>query len=482
MPERVPSVDLPSHARLLALMVDYPEPQRDALGVEANPLAPYWLFHATAIPLTAFVDPYTATRLTLALYLALTPLAFGFWLSARGARPLHGAYSVLVVFGAMPAWGFVGLVAGLPVLAVWLGIAERLATFPRPREAVALALGFLVLYYAHAFVWLAGVVALCFVLVHRDVPRRLLVIPALGALVSAGLLLAYRLTFQSTPYMEALDAQVTSPLEPSLARAASVVTDSAAYGLTDLSAPFAYATWGALVIQLGLSARERDAWTHRELRYGLAAAGALLCCVLASPRAYFLPLRFSVLATVFSIATLPIVSSRASRLALTLGCVFAFASSAVTAVSGYDFSRRTECVATVIDEMRDPGRTLTLVGRSPPEGYAQPVLDHVGLLVAARRGGVPFHETFHTGAHPLRARDPARLPDRDTMLLHALPMLYTPNRARDYDTILTIPIQDPAAMLGDELDAFDAMSCDNVLLLQRAPRPAHDLPPAPVVP
>lgn len=463
-------------------MVDYPEPQRDALGVEANPVAPYWLFHATAVPFTAVVDPYTAARLTLALYLGLTPLAFGFWLAARGARPLHGAYSVLLVFGAMPAWGFVGLVAGLPALAVLLGLAERLAASPRRHEAVAIALVVLLLYYAHAFVWLAGVIALGFVLVRRGVPRALLAIPVLGVLLSTVLLITYRITFQATPYMEALDAQVTSPLEPSLTRATSLVLDSAAYGLTDLASPFAYATWGTLAIQLGLAGRARAAWTHRELRYAMAAGGALLCCVLASPRAYLLPLRFSVLATTFLIATLPVVTSRASRLALGLGCAFAFASTAVAAFSGLDFTRRTECVETVIVEMRDPGRTLTLVGRTPLEGYAQPVLDHMGLLVAARRGGVPFHETFHTGAHPLRARDPGRLPDRDTMLLHALPMLYTPDRARDYDTILTIPVIDPVAILGDELGAFDALRCGRNLVLQRVAGAARDSTPTPMAP
>lgn len=452
----------------------------DALGVEANAFAPYWLFHATALPIAALVDPYVATRITLALYLGLTPLAFGFMFVGRGARPLLGAYSTLLVFGAMPAWGFVGLVAGLPVLAVVLGLAERLKTGPTRRDAAGIAVGMLALFYAHPFVWLAGVVAVGLVLFRSSVPRVFLAAPAFAVLGTATLLVIYRETFQSTPYMDALAAQVTAPLEPSLARAATLVTDSTSYGLGALSAPFAYATWVALVFQLCLAAKQR-AWTRHETRYLVAAAGALLCCVLASPRAYFLPLRFSFLATAFLIASVPAAKSRWSSLTLALGSVFAFALCGVAAVSGYDFTSRTECLVTVTEEMRAPGRTLTLVGRTPPEGYAQPVLDHVGLFVAARRGGTPFHETFHTGAHPLRARDPSTLPDRDTMLLHALPMLYTPERARDYDTILTIPVLDPAAVLGSELERFEARSCGHILLLQRLDATARDLPPASVV-
>lgn len=467
LPDRVPSVDLPSHARLLALMAGFPEPQMDALGVDANVVAPYWLFHLTALPLTLFLDPYVAVRLTLALYLAATPLAFGFWSSSRGSRPLFGVYSVLVVFGAMTAWGFVGMVAGIPLLACALGLSERLATQPSRSTATLLALAFVALYYAHAFMWLAAVVATTVVLFRRGVPRRLLVLPSASVVVTVGLMAAYRWTFQSTPYMEALASQVNSPIEPSLARATTVVTDSAAYGLGELAAPFVFALWGAWFVQLGVAASRRDAWGHREARYALATCGALVCCLLASPRAYFLPLRFSALATIFAVGTLPLVTTRTSRITLLLASVLAFTTTAIAAVSGYDFSDRTTCIETVIEGMAPPGRTLTLVGRTPPEGYAQPVLDHFGLLVAARRGGVPFHETFHTGAHPLRARDTATLPDRATMLMHALPMLYTPDRARDYDTILTIPLLEPAAVLGEEAGSFRASHCDDVLLLQR---------------
>lgn len=474
IPARVPAVDLADHARLVSLFVGRPDPAlAGELGVVANPVAPYWLFHLVASALAIAFSPYDAARIALALFVGAIPLAIAAWLDARESRPALALLAAPILFGSMTGWGFVGIVAGIPLFALVGASAESLARAPRWRTAIALAALVVALYYAHVFVWAAGVLLLALVLFRRGVPRAMLAPPIAAVALGAALGAAYVATFRATPYSTALSAQVGSLVEPSLARFGDVLMDGGAYGLVDERRPLAIAAWVVLAAIAALGIAERrarpDEKSDTELRYAGAALVALVGALVVTPVAFLLHLRFVCLLGALAPLAIPAPRRRGGDVAIAAAALVALGLVATAARSGLDYADRTECLASLAASARAPGRTISLVAgsRRTPPGYATPVLDHAGLYLAATRGGMPFHEPIYTGEKALRVADDTRIPPTAIMLLHAFPQRYHPDLAAQYDTVLTIPVIETSHALGAEATHFDVATCGDVMLAQR---------------
>ncbi|MDD5306452.1 MAG: hypothetical protein PHU25_03945 [Deltaproteobacteria bacterium] len=469
LPARIPVVDLPMHARMLALLTD-PALAGEAACYAPNPAAPYWLFYGLAAPFTWCMPAYEAAQTAYALLVAAVPLAVGAWLRAARRSPALGLHSGWVLFSAVVGWGFVGVVAGLPLLALVMAAAERVARSRRRGPALLLGALLVAVYYTHISVWACAVALVGWVALTRRVGWRRWIPAASGAAIGGALAGMFSLTLAGTPYLTGTAARYGGmglhwfPPE-GLARFLDM---AASYGLTERRLPLVtiLASLWAVQVLLGMRAasqRLRAPGRLFRFRYPVAVAGALLALAFCDD-VLLVHERLVWVLGALGVMTLRLPARQGALLAargvLAATLVFGLLASADAYAAALSYSRATACLDTFAGRPGGPGRMLTLQFLPTPRGYALPVDTHLGAYLAARwRGGTMSFEFAHSGVHVLRPRDVRALPRATIMGLHAAPKYYRPGFARDFDTILVSPPFDPGELLGESRPDFEYGVC-----------------------
>ncbi len=479
LPERIPVVDLPMHARMLALLTD-PALASQAARYAPNPFAPYWLFYGVASCFAHFMPAYRATQTAYALFIALVPLTVGVWLRASRRSPALALHSAWVLFSALVGWGFVGVVSGLPVLALTLATAERLARRGTRTYSVLLGVLLVIIYFTHLSMWVCAVLLTAWVALTRGKNWRPWIPAVCGTVVGAALAAAFYLTLHWTPYLDGLSARYRGMglhLFPptGLLRLFDM---AAAYGVQERRLPLVtlLASFYAVQVLVGLPGvgrRLRAAGRLHRFRYPIACGG-VLCALAFGDDVLLLHERLLWMLGALAALTLRIPSRRGPRLAAHGTLALAFGVGLLTAAEAYvsatEYSRRTACVAQLASDATDPGRTLSLAFRPTPRGFALPVDSHLGAYFAVlRRGGTLTFEFAHTGVHALRPRNVSVLPSRRLMELHALPRYYRPEYSRDVDTLFVSPPVAPGRLLVHDGSDFDYQLCGEFAVARRRP-------------
>ena len=484
VPSMLPVVDLPQHARILGIIVGHPDDVITRGFYSLNPVAPYWLPYLAGVPFTPFLAPTKAMQLATAVGVALSPLCIAWWLRSTGRRPITAVFAFLGLFGYALAWGLVGPVIGLPVLALTLAATETLARTGRFLASVAVAVLIVLLYYAHAFMWIAGVCGVVGLLVLRPVSWRRIVPVGIAISITISLMAAYQTSVEVTPFFRAyLDSHPEGFFDPDLGRLPRLFSIGAYYGQEGQRLALGHLLWALFAVSSLLHLRFRDAASPQptqerwpRARHGLFRARYLMgfaVCALVfalSSQLYFLNQRALFLALVLLPALLP----RARPNGFTM---IAYGLSALTAVgiclgafrAGADYSEPRMCVSELSEQVSAPGRTLWIVFPTRERGYSAQVDAHLGMYIVADQGGWPVFEFPDVGVGPVRATGSKPTFSLQAQLVHQRPESYWTGLGLQMDTIFTYPILDPRSVLRERADEYEYLRCDDYQVLFRRP-------------
>lgn len=484
IPERIPVVDLPMHARVLGIITGHPNSLAD-VNFEANLLAPYWLFYALALPFTLLFEPYTAAKVTFALCVSSIPLAVAFWLRSLHRRVGLALFSSLVAFGSMVGWGLVGVVVGLPVVAALGGATERMCERSRPSDGALVAGLILAAYFAHAFAWMAGLLLVAWLLILRRPSIRIAWPILLAVLVTTVLAWAYSVGTEPTPYAMLAESQHPTYFSFDLEKFTRLNRLGALFGtgrnLFPLMVLIGLAGLHAALGVFGhpgerrrsgppfsirVPAGQSIAEAIREHRTELFLAGLFVGFVVASDK-HFLSDRFLFLFGGLVPVGLPVRAWRGTGALLAAATVAIVVSCGLALGDGLRFSAETSCVASLSEQRPRVGRLLALVSDSAPPGFVLPVYDHLGNYILARSRGVASFELAHTGYHAIRVRAPGRPPPYEVMVLHSFPELYRPEIGAAFDTIFTSPAIGRERLLLRSAGQYTEVVCGSFALYER---------------
>ena len=162
---RPPTVDLPQHAVTLRRFLDGPS---DIFAIRWS--APYSVFFFVASLFAMVVDAARAVWLTMALTIALMPVAGAALAASLRRTPLLGCFALLGAFTTVTGWGFLPLMLGAVVATFVFAAALHHADQPGTRPAVLLAVLLAMVYSAHLVAWVIAVPLSIAVVVTRPRP------------------------------------------------------------------------------------------------------------------------------------------------------------------------------------------------------------------------------------------------------------------------------------------------------------------------
>jgi hypothetical protein len=184
--------DLPFHSANASILGHYADPAwhfREQF--ELRPLrVPYLSSYVVAAVLMLGMSAVSATKVAVALMLALVPLGLAVLCWGMGKSPLLGAWALVLAWGNLATWGFVNHLGALGLFAMILGVALRLMRplAPRARSRLELVLTLLVvcLFFTHPFRFPFALAALAVVpFASRSIGR----FPSLARALAVGVVL-----------------------------------------------------------------------------------------------------------------------------------------------------------------------------------------------------------------------------------------------------------------------------------------------------
>jgi len=482
LPARVPVVDLPQHARVVALLAGVPDQAAvEAAQVKLNPWAPYWSFYLPAVALAKLMPVYAATRWTFAAYGALTVWTAALLLRALGGRVTGAPMVLLTVFGSLFAWGLVGMDASLPLMLLTLTVAERACATPLAERRRLSHLGWglaallVALYYAHLFTWGLTTALVWLLAAFTGRLRRLWVPLAVGTGLCVALGLAFRFTFEPTPYYLALQPRTPTFVGLHRERLLWIPHSTFAYGRPEarmLSVKWLAGLMLPQALLWLLAALRRPALRGfiallLESRYLLVMV-AMAGLSFVTTEDLFLAQRLAWTATLLWPFAVRPPEGWAGRLLGWATLAAGFFVAHVAAAEGRVYSAQTECVARFVAERPHPGLVGTWELVRAGEGQVLPVDQHLYALFGLESGGKPSFDFTHSAVGPLRAKDPRRLPDWRVAISHFSPFSLTPALAADHDTLLVAPPQDDLTpILGYAAAQYEVTSCGRFQMLAR---------------
>lgn len=474
VPTFIPVVDLFCHAHVLSLF--------DQLGgaespYELNPLSPYWLIYVLALPFRAFLDPYQALRVTYALFVAAVPLSTGLLLRATGRQPIFAVYSFLFLFGEVLGWGFVGVVSGLPILVLLLWATENGLKSMRSRWFGAAAVFLLLLYFCHAMMWVVGAAAVVVLLTLRG-PRLRTAWPILLSLVVSGaLLIVFFVLLAENPVEQTEKQSYPSLFHVDFRRVFAIPFDGATYGQYVDRVPPLHMLWSVFAIQVlvGLRWRRSEAatkglraWLFRH-RYTVGIVLIVVAFAVASDH-HLLRRRFPWLMAPFAAMLIPRCQGKVPSLVAVLGALLALAVTATAYGSGVDYSKRSECLLTIAENVPDPGRQGYVVRDRAYPGYVLPVTLNLHCYLTALNGGDSASNFADNGLAPIRWKvQPTEI--RPGMSVIYSDDDYFRDRGGAFDTITTYPAIEPDLVVGRHLPSYSGFQCGDMRVFQRVVRP-----------
>lgn len=149
---RPPTVDLPQHAVTLRRLLDGPS---DIFAIRWS--APYSVFFVIASVFAMVTDAARAVWLTMALTIALMPVAGAALAAALRRTPLLGCFALLGAFTTVTGWGFLPLVLGAVMVTFVFAAALHYAHQPGTRRAILLAGLLAAVYSTHMVAWVIAV-------------------------------------------------------------------------------------------------------------------------------------------------------------------------------------------------------------------------------------------------------------------------------------------------------------------------------------
>ncbi len=474
LPDRVPMVDLPQHARITGLLLGVVTPAPE-LDYSVNLFAPYWLFYLPAMLLGVFLPVYTAAKLSAALWIGLTIPAAGLWLRSAGREPLWAVFVAPTLYCAVTSWGLVGLVAAMPAWCLVGAFTERLIRDSRTADAWLLGGSLLLLYLAHPFGWVAGFGLVAGLLALRRPAVSALAPVIVAAALTGALSVAFSSGFVETPYFEWI-RQADDPsvrLRPE--RFAWMRLQLGSYGRPHARLPLVDA---ALILGIVCAAlarsrgqRTEGSWLWR-LRY--PAMGLLLVlATVVGPDQFYFYLRFPL----FIGLALPLILPLAPRgpwplhKRLLAGAATLAAAAVIGGawLEGEAYSDETDCFVQLADEVEQPGRIISVPLSARPATYALPLRFQLFVLLGLERGGIPFVEFPHANVGPVNVENIDALPPLKVVRVHAEPAeYYTPALGQRYDTIVVSPALPVQRVVGSAHERWRASSCGDYAIYVRS--------------
>ena len=296
LPDRVPMVDLPQHARITGLLLGTVTPAPE-LVYRVNPFAPYWLFYLPAMLLGTVLPLYTATKLSAALWIGLTIPAVGLWLRSAGREPLWAVFAAPTLYCSVTGWGLVGLVAAMPVWCLVGTFSERLIRGSRPADAWWLGGALVALYFAHPFGWVAGFGLVGGLLALRRPKMSVLTPVIVAAALTGALSVAFSSGFVETPYFEWIRQADDPAIRFRPERFGWMRLQLGSYGRPHARLPLVDAVLGMAVLCAFLTHPPRARWTSAEERWSwrlrYPAMGLVLTlATVVGPDQFYFYLRF----------------------------------------------------------------------------------------------------------------------------------------------------------------------------------------------
>jgi hypothetical protein len=479
VPGYIPSVDLPQHARLVALIVQHTGVGGiDVLGYEFNFFSPYWIFYLLSSLVYVVVgDPLYASQIALALLSAgIIPASAGL-LFAIGSRPVYALFTVFAVFSEVVGWGFVGMIAATPFLLLLLMFCEMQYRSPRPLVSGLIAGSLPLLYFSHVLFWCLGVLIVAVFYVLKPYRVKLVIPVAVSALVTLLLLVGFMVTFRKTDYFSIVSDTLDVTLKGRiLTNLDNLWGHFIHYGVPYMREPLLKVLLSlyGITFLLGILVRDRSpsesSMTFRErvyqYRYGIAVT--LLIIVQVFTPDYFLISRRIPL---FVILLMPLLLKHHLKpivlaplflsLLVCLGVIHG------AWLSARFFSANVQCLDDVIYKIDRPGRSLALIFDRQPRDYGLPVKQQIIGFLSSRKGGRPFMDFVFSGVGPIRPKDLKTIPDKYTILMHLDARLYHPIMSDQYDTIITSPPIDPRYVVADKLNQFTLALCRDFSIFKR---------------
>lgn len=172
---RPPMADLPQHAGQIALLIDLLDgmsPWEPLLRV--NPLTPYLIGYALAVPLALVMPVAAALKLLLSLAFYAFVAACVALRRHFGGDPRLDWVFIPSFFGFAYAWGFFTFLLAVPLGLVFLLVADRYAAQPTVRGAMAVAGAGLLVFFSHGLVFLfVACIGACLVLARQKSAGRI---------------------------------------------------------------------------------------------------------------------------------------------------------------------------------------------------------------------------------------------------------------------------------------------------------------------
>jgi len=148
-----PATDLPQH---LAQIRIFGEALHGSTLYRIQPFTPYGTVYVLfgllwLIAPLAKLPALASLALAEAWVLAVHGVAF-----ARKRSPAAAVLASIFAFSHLAYWGFASFALGFSAFAIWLYLTRRRDSAPGPKEAAAVGVGALLLYFTHALWFLAG--------------------------------------------------------------------------------------------------------------------------------------------------------------------------------------------------------------------------------------------------------------------------------------------------------------------------------------
>ena len=477
LPDRVPIVDLPQHARITGLLLGVVTPAPE-LDYSVNLFAPYWLFYLPAMLLGTFLPVYTAAKLSVALWIGLTLPAAGYWLRATGREPLWAIFVAPTLYCAVTAWGLVGLVAAMPAWCLVGAFSERLIRDSRPVDAWLLGGALVLLYFAHPFGWVAGFGLVVGLLALRRPKVQVLAPVIVAAALTGALSVAFSAGFVETPYFEWIRQADDPAIRFRPERFSWMRLQLGSYGRPHARLPLVDAVLGmAILCALLAHTHDRRGLPKEPLlwRVRYPAMGLILTlATVVGPDQFYFYLRFPLfiglaLPLILPLAKLgpwPLHKRLLAGVAVlaTAGLLFG------AWLEGQAFSDETECFVQLADEVEEPGRVLSVPLAARPPSFALPLRFHLFVLLGLERGGIPFVEFPQANVGPVNIKNIDALPPLEVVRVHAEPAgYYYPALGQRYDTVVVSPAMPADGIVGSAHDRYRASSCGDYGILVRDP-------------
>ena len=478
LPDRVPMVDLPQHARITGLLLGSVT-RAPELDYALNPFAPYWLFYLPAMLAGAVMPVYSAAKLSAALWIGLTIPAVGFWLRSAGREPLWAVFAAPTLYCAVTAWGLVGLMAAMPVWCLVGGLSERMIRHSRPRDAWLLGGALVALYFAHPFGWVAGFGLVAGLLALRRPDVSVLAPVIVAAALTGGLSVAFSSGFVETPYFEWIRQADDPAIRFRPERFGWMRLQLGSYGRPFARLPLVD---GVLVMALlcaalawplrGRWAGSKEGWLWR-LRYA-AMALILVLATCVGPDQFYFYLRFPLFLGLALPLILPLTPlgpwPMRERLLAGISVVAAGGLIFGAWLEGEHFSDETSCFVELADTVEEPGRVMSVVLAPRPPTYALPVRFQLFALLGLEQGGIPFVEFPQAGVGPVNIRNVDALPPIEVVRVHAEASgVYYPAMGQRYDTIVVSPPLTGERVVGSAHPQYKVSSCGDYGILVRSP-------------